>query len=135
MEPLANVQIVTNEVVIKNNDLQPGEFTVSPVFARKTGMISETVAFVELTAIIENTVENPFPIDIKVRLTGIFDLVNFPKEQYKQFMDVTAVQILFPYVRSIITNATSSALMPPIILPIIDVKKLFPDESSQDQGL
>lgn len=46
-----------------------------------------------------------------------------------EFLKIEAVNIMFPYLRSITTNLTTTAMMPPIVLPIVDVKKLFKDDS------
>ena len=127
METLANMQLVTNEISMKVNDIPDGEFKIIPKFTRSVGMLSETKGYMELVTEITNTPDNPFPVDIKVSITAVFDMDNFPKEQYDSFLKLNAVQIVFPYVRNIISNITTSAMIPPIILPIVDVKKLFPE--------
>lgn len=127
METLANMQLVTNEISMKVNDIPDGEFKIIPKFTRSVGMLSETTGYMELVTEIMNTPDNPFPVDIKVSITAVFDMDNFPKEQYDSFLKLNAVQIVFPYVRNIISNITTSAMIPPIILPIVDVKKLFPE--------
>lgn len=128
MEHLANMMIVTNEITVKNNNIQDGVFTLSPRFTRNTGMKAENTGYTELIAEIVNTPDAPFPLDIRVSLTGIFEMNNIPLEQHDSFLKITAVQVLFPYVRNIISTVTASALVPPIVLPIIDVKTLFQQE-------
>ena len=91
-------------------------------------MKAENTGYTELIAEIVNTPDAPFPLDIRVSLTGIFEMNNIPLEQHDSFLKITAVQVLFPYVRNIISTVTASALVPPIVLPIIDVKTLFQQE-------
>ena len=124
---ITNVEIITNEISIKSNKLPKGNFTIAPRFTRNIGTDNET-GFVELICEILNSEEQPFPVNIRVSLTGVFDLSQVPDDQRDYFLKITAVQIIFPYVRNIVSTITSSALMPPIILPIIDVKKLFPEQ-------
>ena len=127
---IANFQIITNEISIKNNKLPDGNFSIAPRYSRSIGMIDRNTGFMELGLEIINSEDTPFPLDIKVSLTGIFELTQVPEDQRDYFLKITAVQIMFPYVRNIVSTITSSALMPPIILPIIDVKKLFPEQDS-----
>lgn len=127
MEPLVNMRLSTNEISIKNNHLAEGQFKVSPRITRNIEVIDESHSAVELILEIINSEENPFPIDIRISLNGVFDISNLPSETVDNFLKVQAVQIMFPYVRTIVSSITSCSLMPPIVLPIIDVKKLFPD--------
>ncbi|MDO4852746.1 MAG: protein-export chaperone SecB [Clostridia bacterium] len=127
---IANFQIITNEISLKNNKLPDGNFSIAPRYTRSIGMIDDNTGFMELILEITNTEEHPFPLEIRVSLTGVFELSQFPEDQREYFLKITAVQIIFPYVRNIVSTLTSSALMPPIILPIIDVKRLFSDQSN-----
>ena len=119
-----NFQIMTNEISLKNNNLQDGTFQFAPTFTRtiwKEGGFGCT----RLVTIIKNTEEKPFPIDITVDVTARINLAEVPEEKVDQFLEINAVQILLPYVRTMITNTTTSALMAPIILPILDPQELF----------
>ena len=48
METLANMQLVTNEISMKVNDIPDGEFKIIPKFTRSVGMLSETKGYMEL---------------------------------------------------------------------------------------
>lgn len=131
MEPVVEMRFQTNEVSIKNNFLQEGNFTINPSFTRKTGFVDKDTAFTELSVEIKNTEEHPFPVDIRVSITGFFKNVSIPPEQEEQFLKINAVQILFPYLRTIISSITTASMFPPIILPIIDVTTLFPEDQEK----
>lgn len=131
MEPLVEMRIQTNEVSIKNNSLPDGNYTVNPVFTRKTGFEDKDTAFTELSVEIINSEENPFPVDIRASVTGFFKNIRIPAEQEEDFLKYNAVHILFPYLRTIISTITTACMLPPIILPIIDVKTLFPDDQEK----
>ena len=128
MDSLVNVQFIVNEISLKNNNINEGEFRIAPQLSRTIGIIDDAHATVQLVLDLRNTKDNTFPIDIKVDITGIFDISNLNKEEIDQFLKLQAVHIMYPYIRTIISNVTSSAMMPPVILPIIDVKSLFPEE-------
>lgn len=125
---LANMQIVTNQISIKNNQMSDGQFECHPVFTRHTGRVDEKTAYTQLIVDIKNSEEHPFPVDIYVDVTGVFELTGLPENQVDQFLKEQAVQIIFPYLRNMISSVMSTALMPPLILPIIDVRKVFQDD-------
>ena len=129
MQPLANFRIAVKEMRIKNNELADGEYQFSPVITRNIATIDEKTALVELILKAENSKEKPFPIDLYISLEGYFNIENIPKEQIDHFLKVQSVQILYPYLRASASNLTTAALMPPIVLPIIDAKTMFKDES------
>jgi len=131
MEPVVEMRFQTNEVSIKNNYLPDGNYTVNPTFNRKTGFVDKDTAFTELSVEIINTKEHPFPVDIRVSITGFFKNICIPPQQEEEFLKLSAVQILFPYLRSIISTVTTSSMYPPIILPIIDVNTLFPEDQNK----
>lgn len=127
MEPLVNMQLITNEVSIKNNNLPNGQFTINPKFTRNIGAIDESHAFTELKVEILNSEDAPFPVDVVVSLTGLFDISTLPEKDVDAFLKFQAVHILLPYIRSMVSSITASSLMPPILLPIVDAKALFND--------
>lgn len=128
MEALVNYTLITNEVRLINHHINGESFKVDPVIHRKIESIDETKSAVTYVLEIKNTPENTFPIDILVSLTGIFDISKLEKKDVEEFLKIQTCQILFPQIRSIVTSLTSSALMHPILLPMVDAKKLFGDK-------
>lgn len=125
MDTLLNFQLITNEVSIKTNPLQGEGYKIDPRLTRNVTTTEDGHGIVELILEIKNTEEKPFPLDIKISLSGIFDISSVPEESRDDLLNITAVQIMFPYLRSILSTVTSGSLFPPIILPIIDVRKAF----------
>lgn len=132
MESVVDMMLQTDEVSIKNNNLPDGNYTVNPQFTRHIGFIDKDTAYTELVLEITNTEEHPFPVDIKVVVRGLFRNRKIPKEQEEQFLKINAVSILYPYVRTIVSTITTASLFPPIILPVIDVSNLFPEDNNTD---
>lgn len=127
MEPLVNFVIATDEMSIKNNHISGEQFVVTPAITRDTGITSDGKYYTRLTVAIKNTEKNPFPIDICVSMTGIFDLSNIPEDKRDEFLKVNGAMTIFPYVRSAVTNLSTTAMVTPIVLPIIDIRKTFSD--------
>ena len=120
-----NFQIMTNELSLKNNNLAAGNFRFAPVFTRQIQK-DEKHGCTRLIVEAKNTEENPFPVDIKVDIMARIELDEIPEDLRDEFLENNAVSLLLPYVRTMITNMTTSALMVPIILPMLDPHELFP---------
>lgn len=127
MTTKVDMQLITNELSIKNNQLPPGTFKIDPRVTRNIGVIDDTHRFTQLIVEIVNSMETPFPIDIRADMTAVFDISSLPEDKVDDFLKHQAVAIVLPYIRGMISSATANALMPPIVIPIIDVAELFPD--------
>lgn len=127
MTTQVNMQLITNELSVKNNQLPPGTFNINPKFRRNIGVIDATHSFTQLVVEIKNSLENPFPVDITADMTAVFDISTIPQEKLEDFLKHQAVHILMPYIRGMISAVTANALMSPIVLPVYDAEQLFQD--------
>lgn len=77
-----------------------------------------------------NTKEHPFPIDLSIEFESNYHFTpDYTKEAIANLMNISAVQMVFPFIRSAVNSVVTSALLPPLVLPIIDVR-IF-NESTQ----
>ena len=128
MQKAAPFRIITNEVRLKNNSMPVGKFAIAPRFTRKIGRLNGNNFFLELNVEITSTEEKKTPLDLFISITGIFDLAPFPESERDAYIKEEALRILFPYLRTMVTNMTAGALMPPLVLPITDLSKTFGDK-------
>ena len=129
MQKAAPFRIITNEARLKNNNLPMGKFAIAPKFTRKIGRLNGNNFFLELNVEISSTEEKKTPIDLFISITGIFDLSMFPENERDAYIKEEALRILFPYLRTMVTNMTATALMPPLLLPVTDLPKTFGDKA------
>ena len=128
MESLVNYSLIANEISLKRNDsVKEGSFTVDPQIHRKIDRIDDVNVAVTYVLEIKNTLEHPFPLDIVVSLTGIFDVSKLENDKIDSFIKVQTCQIIFPQIRSIVSTLSANAFVQPILLPVIDSRKLFSD--------
>jgi preprotein translocase subunit SecB len=126
MYKLAKTSFLVNELKISKNNLTPGNYQLKPYITRQIGKLKDGVYFTKLLLSIENTVDSPFPVNVSVDFRGIFEFKDiFDETKVYDFLKVQAVQIMYPYLSSIVTNLSINAMMPPLVLPIIDAANLF----------
>lgn len=130
MYKLLRSTFVTDKMELKRNNIKLGNFVLSPIIKRKTGKVKDNIYYTALQLTITSTEEKPFPVDIRVDFKGVFEFSQFDnEEEILEFLKKDAVKVLFPYLRTITTNLSVAAMMPPIMLPIIDTDKLFIDKN------
>ncbi|MDE6557498.1 MAG: protein-export chaperone SecB [Clostridia bacterium] len=125
--------ITTEELSYKLNRVQlaPNQrLDIKPQFARQVRKPNDNkkLMFISLAVKIESTEAEPKPFDLNVNLVGVFEL---EKEDYTQQEErafvIEATQLIYPYLRSAVTNLTAQAYIAPLNLPIIN-GPIFPED-------
>lgn len=119
-----HTNIHAKNIYLHDNGLKNQNFKINPDYYRKITKLENGSYRLELFIEIKNTEENPFPIDLSVNFETTFSFTDYEsEEEIKKFLKVNAIQMIFPFMRSAINSVVTSALMPPLVLPIIDVRQ------------
>ena len=113
-----------NEILFEaNNDFEPKMVNLLLNVEKNIEYVeSNTMNVNIIISVFEKSKEYPFYL--RINLTGMFIII--PSENNINY-EKNAIAILFPYIRSIITNITSQANVQPLILPPININKLIED--------
>ncbi len=122
MSVIKSMKIQVKEAYIKNYFLN-GTYELKPILNFSISK-SENKYTLFMKMEIENTVDNPFPIDMKVIISGIFEFESDSDDEIDRFMKKDAIQMMYPYLRSYVMNLSASSMLSPIVLPIIDVSRI-----------
>ena len=130
--------IRADELTFKLNGIRPqngAKMDLKPTFSRKVrrAVENEKLCFISLTVKIEKTEDSPKPFDLSVTLTGVFES-EAKTEEEKKAVVVGGTAVLYPYLRSAVTNLTTAALAAPIVLPVIG-GVLVPEDREKDGGI
>ncbi len=75
------------------------------------------------------------PFHLEVHMTGIFEFqTELEGEELNNILRQQAINILFPYLRALISNITGNTGLPPIILPLINVNQLIQNQVERAEG-
>ncbi len=125
--------ITTEELSYKLNRVQiaPNQrLDIKPQFARQVRKPNDNkkLIFISLAVKIESTEGEPKPFDINVNLVGVFELEkeDYTAQEERSFV-IEATQLLYPYLRSTVSNLTAQAYITPLNLPIIS-GPIFPED-------
>lgn len=133
MFKIKKVEIITDELKLKNNYLPEGEFELKPQIARNVGIENkeEGKYYTLIKLKIDKNEENNFPVDIRVNIKAVFTLEleeNCEDRHIERFLRQQGVHILYPYIRASVSSLSASAMIPPVTLPIINALSLFKDD-------
>lgn len=92
----------------------------------------EVVVTVTITARQQDDQQNLFLVE--VQQAGIFRLLNVPREQMAAVLAVTCPNLLFPYVRQIISEMTVAGGFPPLLLQPVNFEALYQQHLAQQGG-
>ncbi len=109
----------------KNFKATQGEkIEIKPIFTREITKVNDTRFIITLSVSLSN-LEREIPFYLDVQISGIFDVENWEDPQTQKFIVANASQILYPYLRSLVTMLTANAHVPPYHLPIANTEAIF----------
>ena len=97
------------------------------------GMAADTVADgifeVTVTATVTTKVKVLFLVEAKQ--AGIFEIRHVPQEQMQGIISIVCPQMIYPYLRAIVSDVCTRAGFPPILLTEVNFQAMF--EAQQQQ--
>ncbi len=69
---------------------------------------------------------------IETKMAGIFRIANIPADDMPILLNVTCPNILFPYVREVVSDLSTRAGFPPVLLNPINFEMLYQQQQSQN---
>lgn len=122
---IANTVLKVESITLHNNDMMNQKFKVVPKYKKEITKLSDDEYAIRLSVVLENTEENAFPADFSAIFLAHFKFDEFPNEdQILLYMNTGAIQFMLPIIRSSVNNIFTSALFPPLFLPVIDVTSI-----------
>ena len=125
--------ITTEELNYKLNRVQiaPNQrLDIKPQFSRQVRKPNDNkkLMFISLAVKIETSEQEPKPFNLDVNLVGVFELEkeDYTAQEERAFV-IEATQLLYPYLRSTVSNLTAQAFITPLNLPVIK-GPIFPED-------
>jgi preprotein translocase subunit SecB len=120
-------QIKAKKLSLHVNNLKGDNFQVKPLYFKHVDKIVDDTYLLTLVIELKNTKDNPFPVDLVVEFESMFKFKDYKdEEEIMNFLNITAIQMVFPIMRASVNSLITSALLPPLVLPLIpDVRTVF----------
>lgn len=74
-----------------------------------------------------DVVDNNYPFTLAFVISGLFQYreINIEVDNNRELIEKMMIDILYPYIRTIVTSILTTANMPPLFLPTINVNQLI----------
>ncbi len=99
------------------------------------GMASEQVAEgvfeVTVTATVTAKVKDKTLFLVEAKQAGIFEIRNVPEEQMQGIISIVCPQMIYPYLRAIVSDVCTRAGFPPILLTEVNFQAMFEAQQAQ----
>ena len=100
------------------------------------GMAADTVADgifeVTVTATVTTKVKDKVLFLVEAKQAGIFEIRNIPQDQLQGIVGIVCPQMIYPYLRAIVSDVCTRAGFPPILLTEVNFQAMF--EAQQQQA-
>lgn len=113
---------------LKKGSLTNKEYNVLPSLGKNIQQRDENTYELRLSFSMKNEENNILPLEIELIIKGVFMVENYSEEELNLFLNTNAIQILFPYLRGILSTTMSALMIQPIYLPLMDVRDIFSKE-------
>ncbi|MCJ0909155.1 protein-export chaperone SecB [Mammaliicoccus sciuri] len=105
---------------------QSEHLDLTPEIDVKIHMDNSSNEFIIVLSLIEQKESEETPFHLDVEMIGIFNYTDDFKDDINSIVENNAIAIMFPYLRSAITDLTQRTNeFPPFIIPIINISEML----------
>ncbi|RVT88531.1 protein-export chaperone SecB [Inhella crocodyli] len=87
--------------------------------------IQEGLFEVSVTATVNTKVNEKTLFLVEAKQAGIFEIRNIPQEQLEGILGVVCPQMIYPYLRAIVSDVCTRAGFPPVLLTEVNFQAMF----------
>ena len=95
--------------------------------------VADGVVEVCVTATVTTKVQDKVLFLVEAKQAGIFEIRNVPEDQVQGLVSVVCPQMVYPYLRAIVSDVCTRAGFPPILLTEVNFQAMF--EAQQEAAL
>ena len=93
--------------------------------------VTDGIFEVTVTATVTTKVKDKVLFLVEAKQAGIFEIRNVPQDQLQGIISIVCPQMVYPYLRAIVSDVCTRAGFPPILLTEVNFQAMF--EAQQQQ--
>jgi preprotein translocase subunit SecB len=93
--------------------------------AMGAALVAQGIFEVSVTATVTTKVGDKVLFLVEAKQAGIFEIRNVPAEQQQAILGVMCPQMIYPYLRAIVSDVCTRAGFPPILLAEVNFQAMF----------
>ena len=95
--------------------------------------IADGIYEVTVTATVTTKLKDKTLFLVEAKQGGIFEIRNVPEEQMRQILGIACPNMVYPYLRAIVSDVCTRAGFPPVVLSEVNFQAMY--EAQQAQAL
>jgi preprotein translocase subunit SecB len=111
--------------------LEQGQPQVDINLQMGADQVADGVYEISVTATVTAKVKDKTLFLVEAKQAGIFEIRNVPQEQLQGIVSIVCPQMVYPYLRAIVSDICTRAGFPPILLTEVNFQAMF--EAQQQQ--
>jgi preprotein translocase subunit SecB len=96
--------------------------------------VSEGIYEITVTATVTTKVKDKVLFLVEAKQAGIFEIRHVPEEQLKGIIGIVCPQMIYPYLRAIVSDVCTRAGFPPIMLTEVNFQAMFEAQQAQAEA-
>ena len=96
--------------------------------------VADGIFEVTVTATVTTKIQDKTLFLIEAKQAGIFEIRNVPQEQLQGILSIVCPQMIYPYLRAIVSDVCTRAGFPPILLTEVNFQAMFEGQQAQAAG-
>ena len=96
--------------------------------------ISEAMYEVTVMATVTTKINDKTLFLVEAKQGGIFEIRNIPDEQLKQILGIACPNIVYPYLRAIVSDVCTRAGFPPVVLSEVNFQAMYEAQQAELQA-
>ena len=93
--------------------------------------VADGIVEVTVTATVTTKVKDKVLFLVEAKQAGIFEIRNVPEEQMQGIIGIVCPQMIYPYLRAIVSDVCTRAGFPPIMLTEVNFQAMFEAQQAQ----
>ena len=89
---------------------------------------------VTVTATVTTKIQDKTLFLVEAKQAGIFEIRNVPQEQLQGILSIVCPQMIYPYLRAIVSDVCTRAGFPPIMLTEVNFQAMFEAQQAATAG-
>ena len=99
--------------------------------AMNAANVTEGIYEVSVTATVTTKVQERTLFLVEAKQAGIFEIRNVPEDQLSGILSIVCPQMIYPYLRAIVSDVCTRAGFPPILLTEVNFQAMFEAQQAQ----
>ena len=96
--------------------------------------VADGIFEVCVTATVTTKLQEKTLFLIEAKQAGIFEIRNVPEDQLQGILSIVCPQMIYPYLRAIVSDVCTRAGFPPIMLTEVNFQAMFEAQQAQAAG-